>query len=104
MDTNARIVSVASPSTTPAAPVAAVSPTPSEQGATRSKTSQTAKNAEGSARYRLVIEEGPSAGSFIYKTLDSVTGEVVRQFPREQVVRLAEARNYDSGAVIDTTA
>ena len=99
MDTNARIVSVASPSTTPAAPVAAVSPTPSGQGVTRS---QTTKNAEGSARYRLVIEEGPSAGSFIYKTLDSVTGEVVRQFPREQVVRLAEARNYDAGAVIDT--
>jgi len=100
MDTNARIVSVAS-SSTPAAPVAAPSPAPAEQGANRSKSSQT-PNAEGATRYRLVIEEGPSMGSFIYKTLDSETGEVVRQFPREQVVRLAEARNYDAGAVIDT--
>jgi len=102
MDTNARIVSVASSSTVPAAPVAAVSSAPAEQGASRSKSSQN-PNAEGATRYRLVIEEGPSMGSFIYKTLDSETGEVVRQFPREQVVRLAEARDYDAGAVIDTT-
>ena len=102
MDTNARIVSVAAPSTSPAAPVAAVSPAPAEQGAEQSKPSQTPPNADGATRYRLVIEEGPSMGSFIYKTLDSETGEVVRQFPREQVVRLAEARNYDAGAVIDT--
>lgn len=54
--------------------------------------------------YRLVIEEGPTQGSFIYKTLDSQTGEVVRQFPREQVLRLAEARKYSAGSVIDTSA
>ncbi len=59
---------------------------------------------EQAAQYRLVIEEGPTLGSFIYKTLDSATGEVVRQFPREQVIRLAEARKYNAGSVIDTTA
>ena len=59
---------------------------------------------EQAAQYRLVIEEGPTIGSFIYKTMDSATGEIVRQFPREQVIRMAEARKYDAGSVIDTTA
>ena len=59
---------------------------------------------EPATQYRLVIEEGPTRGSFIYKTLDSATGEVVRQFPREQVLRLAQAQKYDAGAVIDTSA
>jgi flagellar protein FlaG len=59
---------------------------------------------EQAAHYRLVIEEGPTLGSFIYKTMDSTTGEIVRQFPREQVIRLAEAQKYNAGSVINTTA
>ena len=65
---------------------------------------QAAEDAERAARYRLVIEEGPQAGSFIYKTLDRVTGEVVRQLPREQVVHLMKTADYSSGRVIDTSA
>ena len=53
--------------------------------------------------YRLVIEEsGP--GSFVYKTLDRVTGEVVRQIPREEVVRMMSEETYRPGDVIDTGA
>lgn len=66
--------------------------------------SKSAENAEKASRYRLVIEEGPQAGSFIYKTMDRVTGEVIRQFPREQVVKMMQSERYDAGAVIDTTA
>ena len=66
--------------------------------------SRFAQEAERAARYRLVIEEGPQAGSFIYKTMDRVTGEVVKQLPREQVVDLMRGGSYSSGAVIDTTA
>ncbi|MBL0968261.1 MAG: flagellar protein FlaG [Brevundimonas sp.] len=62
------------------------------------------QEADEAARYRLVIEEGPSAGSFIYKTMDRVTGEVVRQLPREQVVDLMRDHAYHSGSVIDTKA
>ena len=47
---------------------------------------------------------GAKAGSFIYKMLDRVTGEVVRQLPREEVVNLAAHSGYGSGAVIDTRA
>lgn len=61
------------------------------------------QEAEQLARYRLIIEEGPGP-SFIYKTMDRVTGEVVRQFPRKEVLKLKEDPGYASGAVIDTTA
>ena len=63
-----------------------------------------ARKAEEASRYRLIIEEGPTQGTFIYKTLDSATGEVVRQFPREQVLRMAESGGYTAGGLIDTSA
>ncbi|WP_332660387.1 flagellar biosynthesis protein FlaG [Brevundimonas sp.] len=65
--------------------------------------SRASQDAERAARYRLVIEEGPS-GLFIYKTMDRVTGEVVKQLPREQVVDLMQTGEYSSGSVINTTA
>ena len=54
------------------------------------------------ADLRLVIEEDQQSGTFIYKTLDRRTGEVVKQFPREEVVRLKEAPGYVPGDVIDS--
>ena len=63
--------------------------------------SKSAQDIEDVARYRLVIEEGPQAGSFIYKTLDRRTGEVVSQFPREDILRLRNAEDYSPGKVFD---
>lgn len=51
---------------------------------------------------RLVIEEGPKRGSFVYKTVDRTTGETIKQYPREQLVKLSEDPNYVAGAVADT--
>jgi flagellar protein FlaG len=54
---------------------------------------------------RLVIEEGPQPGVFIYKTLDPVTGEVLRQLPREELLRLMrDDSSVQAGALIDTRA
>ena len=50
---------------------------------------------------RLVIEEDKTSGSYIYKTVDVRTGDVVQQVPREEVLRLREAAGYQPGAVID---
>ena len=93
METNAKITAV---------PSAVSAPSPSTPGGDFNQ-GRPAREAE-QARYRLIIEEGPSDGTFVYKTLDSVTGEVVRQFPREQVLRLAESRSYFAGGLIDTIA
>jgi flagellar protein FlaG len=65
--------------------------------------SRAAADADRLARYRLVIEQGARAGSFVYKTLDRETGEVIRQLPSEDLVKLKQSAAYGAGAVIDTT-
>lgn len=54
--------------------------------------------------FRLVIERDEPTGSYIYKTLDRTTGEVVNQFPREEVLKLRENPAYQAGRVIVTKA
>jgi flagellar protein FlaG len=56
------------------------------------------------ADLRLVIEDGESFGSFIYKTIDARTGEVVRQMPREELLGLRERADYHAGDVIRASA
>lgn len=53
---------------------------------------------------RLVIEEGGDGGSYIYKTLDRRTGEVLQQYPREQLLSLRDETSYEAGAVINARA
>jgi len=96
MDNNARIL------TAPVATAIAAPPPSTSSG--DFKQGRDAQRAEEIARYRLVIEEGPAAGTFIYKTLDSVTGEVIRQLPREQVLRMTQSGDYSAGGLIETSA
>lgn len=56
------------------------------------------------ADLRLVIEEDKANGTYIYKTINWRTGEVVLQLPREQVLRLREEAEYVAGVVIRTKA
>jgi len=109
MDTNAKPVSVnvAPVIAVPAVVDPAVAVPPVAVSVDTGKTSdrnRAAKQAEEASRYRLVIEEGPTQGTFVYKTLDSTTGEIIRQFPREQVLRMAESGGYSAGGLIDTSA
>ena len=96
MDTNAKRVG--------ASLLPVVATTASTTSSNDSQQDRAAREAEQAHRYRLIIEEGPTPGSFVYKTLDSTTGEVVRQFPREQVLRMAESGGYTAGGLIDTSA
>ncbi len=77
--------------------------TPLQSGADQESNSRAAADAERQARYRLVIEQGSRAGSFVYKTLDRETGEVVQQLPSEEVLKLRQRDEYGVGAVINTT-
>ena len=54
------------------------------------------------ADLRLVIEEDKAAGMVVYKTVDWRTGEVVQQLPREQVLRMREAQDYNPGQLLAT--
>lgn len=53
---------------------------------------------------RLVIEEDQGSGSFVYKTVNRVTGEVVQQLPRAELLKLREEAAYAAGKVIKTEA
>lgn len=50
---------------------------------------------------RLVIEQDEDSGTFIYKTVDRRTGETLQVLPREDVLKLKHAADYDPGAVYD---
>ena len=48
-----------------------------------------------------MIEEDEATGSFVYKTLDRRTGEIVQQFPREDILKLKDHPLYAPGFVLD---
>ena len=56
------------------------------------------------ANARLVIEQDQASGAYVYKTLDRITGEVLRQLPREDVLRMLSQARYMAGDVIKTRA
>jgi len=53
---------------------------------------------------RLIIEEDEASGTYVYKTVNRLTGEVLMQFPRDDVLKMHERVDYQAGAVIRTKA
>lgn len=53
---------------------------------------------------RLVIEEDRTSGTYVYKTINRLTGEVVSQLPREDVLKLRDRLEYAAGQVVKTSA
>jgi flagellar protein FlaG len=53
---------------------------------------------------RLVIEEDKATNSYVYKTVNRLTGEVIQQLPRDQVLKLREQLNYEAGDMIRAKA
>jgi flagellar protein FlaG len=53
---------------------------------------------------RLVIEEDKAANSYVYKTVNRLTGEVIQQLPRDQVLKLRERLDYEAGDMIRAKA
>lgn len=64
---------------------------------------RSAPNSE-QADLRLIIEEDPNHGLYVYKTVDRRTGEVVSQIPREELLKLRDDPEYEVGDVVKTTA
>jgi flagellar protein FlaG len=53
---------------------------------------------------RLVIEEDKASNSYVYKTVNRLTGEVIQQLPRDQVLKLREQLDYEAGDVVSAKA
>lgn len=88
----------------PVQPVDPTAPPRTPAGDVIAPAAVASKPAAASADLRLVIEEDRDTGAFVYKTLDRATGEVLRQFPREEVLRLHADREYEAGTLVNAQA
>ena len=62
----------------------------------------TSYTAAPSSDLRLVIE--PHGSSYVYKTIDRRTGEIVSQYPVEEILKMMSEQRYTAGVVISTIA
>ena len=91
------------------APISGVFPDPTPSSSTPSSSAVAGASQfpptpiDEQADLRLVIEDDKAAGSYVYKTINPVTGEVVLQLPREELLRMREAADYKPGSVITAT-
>ena len=77
---------------------------PAAQGPdTRSPASHAAQSPDP-VDMRLVIEEDKASNSYVYKTINRLTGEVIQQLPREDVLQLREQLDYEAGDMIRAKA
>ena len=81
----------------------APSPLPSTVVATPEVQPEPRNDNADAGRYRLTIE-AVGDHRYVYKVLDRVTGEVIRQLPREEVEKLGSDPTYRGGKIVDTTA
>ena len=56
------------------------------------------------ADVRLIIEEDKKSGSYVYKTVDRLTGKTILQLPRKEILQLREDPEYAAGDVIRAKA
>jgi flagellar protein FlaG len=100
------------PISSPAPEATPVQPAPAPATAAPAQPAQAAKAPEISqapapqtgtdADLRLVIEDDKAAGSYVYVTINSVTGKVVSQIPREQLLKMREDPGYRPGSIVDS--
>jgi flagellar protein FlaG len=90
---------------TKAAAIAPASdPVPVKAGAQSAKAAPPVPAGPAPVDMRLVIELDQASGAFVYKTINRVTGEVVQQLPRAEVLKLRQETQYSAGKVINTEA
>ena len=89
-------VSGPTPEVTPAQPA------PAAASAGPATSQAPAKPIGSDADLRLVIEDDKAAGSYVYLTINSVTGEVVSQVPREQLLKMREDPTYKPGSITNS--
>jgi len=68
----------------------------------RAETSAPKFTPHPAADLRLVIE--PRGSSYVYKTIDRRTGEIVSQYPMEEIVKMLSEQRYSAGVIIRATA
>lgn len=90
-----KVASIAPPSADPGLTAPPPRPVPQDTGANPPGAA-----GQDQADLRLIIEEDSGTGSYVYKTVDRRTGEIVQQFPREEILRMHDENEYAPGDVI----
>lgn len=103
MENRVALTPVTTEPSTPASNVSFTAPGPSAGGVAVSAPREKTPVADGPqpGDLRLVIEQDTTTGTYIYKTVDRRTGDILQQFPREEVLRFKLAEHYDPGEVFD---
>jgi len=71
-----------------------------QSGTSQASSAQSASNSD----LRLVIEDDKAAGCFVYTTINPVTGEVVSQVPREELLKLRTNPDYKPGSIVNSVS
>ena len=90
-------ISGTTPDVAPAQSAPAPTP-PATTGASQAPPTQL----DAQADLRLVIEEDKASGSYVYKTVDPITGKVISVMPRGALLKMREAPDYQPGAVVNS--
>ncbi|MFA5503305.1 MAG: flagellar protein FlaG [Bacilli bacterium] len=77
---------------------------PSAQRPEPEKRAESRSEIEQAVDLRLVIDIDEASGSYVYKTVNRLTGEVVAQVPREDLLRMRDRANYQAGQLIKARA
>jgi flagellar protein FlaG len=77
---------------------------PAPPPADTSSSAKRAAQSQDPVDMRLVIEEDKASNSYVYKTVNRLTGEVIQQLPRDQVLKLREQLDYEAGDVVSAKA
>lgn len=59
---------------------------------------------EGHPERAIRVSRDEESGRFVYKAVDIASGEVIRQFPPEEILRLVRAVREAAGLVLDENA
>lgn len=78
----------------------AQAPVPAGSGTSQTSSAQSASDSD----LRLVIEDDKAAGCFVYTTINPITGEVVSQVPREELLKLRTNPDYTPGSIINSVS
>jgi flagellar protein FlaG len=79
-------------------------PLPASDEANRVVAPKSAEPVKAKTNTHLVIEKDEVSGGYVYKSVDPQTGEVLQQFPREEVLRAIAAMRAAEGQILDTKA
>jgi len=59
---------------------------------------------DGRPNRAIRVSRDEESGRFVYRSVDIASGEVIRQFPPEEILRLVRAVREAAGLVLDESA